>query len=56
MSTGVLALLALAPILTVFLFLVILRSPANRAMPLAFVVATVLALAVWKIKPVEVAA
>ncbi|MFZ5826437.1 MAG: L-lactate permease [Bacillota bacterium] len=56
MSTGLQALLALAPILTVFVFLVILRWPAKRAMPLAFVVVSVVALTVWQIKPVAVAA
>ncbi len=43
------SLLALAPIITVFFFLVILRWPAKKAMPLALVVATVLAAFVWKV-------
>ena len=42
-------LMALAPILTVFFFLVILRWPAKKAMPLALVVATILAFFVWQV-------
>lgn len=56
LSTGILALLAVAPIVTVFIFLVLLRWPAKRAMPLAFAVVTIVALAVWKIPTVNVAA
>ncbi len=41
------SLLALAPILTVFFFLVILRWPAKKAMPLALLVVTLLAYFVW---------
>jgi len=50
------ALLALLPILTVFVFLVILRWPATRAMPLAYVVTGALGYAVWKMPPVAIAA
>ncbi len=42
-------LMALAPILTVFFFLVILRWPAKKAMPLALVVVTTLAFFVWQV-------
>lgn len=49
MGAGILSLLALVPILTVLIFLVILRWPASRAMPLAFVVTAVVALTVWKV-------
>ncbi|MFZ5817609.1 MAG: L-lactate permease [Bacillota bacterium] len=56
MSLGLLALLAVSPIATVFVFLVLLRWPAKHAMPLAFVVASVLALSLWKVKPINVAA
>ena len=54
--SGVLAFLAVSPILTVFLFLVILRWPASRAMPLALVVAAVVSMTVWKVSGVQVAA
>ncbi len=56
MGLGVLSLLALVPILTVLLFLVILRWPASRAMPLAFVVTAAVALLVWKVPFNQVAA
>lgn len=49
-------LMALAPILTVFFFLVILRWPAKKAMPLALIVATILSFFVWNIKGVVIAA
>ncbi|WP_031479282.1 L-lactate permease [Maridesulfovibrio frigidus] len=44
-----LTLMALAPILTVFFFLVILRWPAKKAMPLALVVVTILAFFQWQV-------
>lgn len=50
------SLMALAPILTVFFFLVILRWPAKKAMPLALIVAAGLALTVWQVTPVIVGA
>lgn len=56
MNLGLLALLAMAPIATVFIFLVVLRWPAKRAMPLAFAVVTLVALFVWKVPSVRVAA
>jgi lactate permease len=49
MSNGVLALLSLLPIASVAIFLVALRWPASRAMPIAYVVCAVLALLVWKV-------
>jgi lactate permease len=49
-------LLALAPILTVFFFLVILRWPAKKAMPLALIVATILAFFVWQVSGTVIAA
>ncbi|MCB1088068.1 MAG: L-lactate permease, partial [Verrucomicrobiae bacterium] len=52
----VLSVLALLPIAVVALFLVALRWPAARAMPLSYLSAAVLALAVWKTPPVQVAA
>ncbi len=50
------SILALAPILTVFIFLVILRWPAKKAMPLALVVTSALALTVWQVPFVVVGA
>lgn len=50
------SLLALMPIITVFFFLVILRWPAKKAMPLALIVAAVLSLFVWKVPGTIVAA
>ncbi len=50
------AALAVVPILAVFLFLVLLRWPATRAMPLGYVITVGLALGVWKMPPVAVAA
>ena len=56
MSNGVLALLALMPILAVAILLVGLRWPASRAMPICYIVATLLALFVWQVPAVQVAA
>ncbi|MBU8905521.1 L-lactate permease [Desertibacillus haloalkaliphilus] len=56
MSIGVLSLLALVPILSVLLFLVILRWPAKRAMPIAFIVTVVIAMFVWDVPGNQVAA
>lgn len=53
MSNGVLALLSLLPIASVALFLVALRWPASRAMPIAYLVCASLALFVWQV-PVAV--
>ncbi len=50
------ALLALAPIATVFLFLVVLRWPAKIAMFIALVVTSLLSIAVWGTQPAAVAA
>jgi len=47
MNLGLLVFLALLPLATVALFLVILRWPAKYAMPLAYAVAVVVALAFW---------
>ncbi len=51
-----LALLAFLPIIVVGLFLVVLRWPASRAMPLSYVTAALLALFVWRVPVVQVAA
>lgn len=56
MSSEVLALLALLPIAAVALLLVGLRWPASRAMPVCYVVAVALALGVWQVPLVQVAA
>lgn len=56
MGIYTLSLLSLLPILTVALFLVILRWPAARAMPLSYLVAALLALFVWRVPAVQVAA
>jgi lactate permease len=50
-----LALLATLPIAVVGLFLVVLRWPASRAMPLSYLTAVVLAVFVWKVPAVQVA-
>lgn len=49
MNTGTLAILSLLPIISVAVFLVGLRWPASRAMPIAYLVAAGLALFIWQI-------
>ncbi|HJN44207.1 MAG: lactate permease [Acidobacteria bacterium] len=56
MGTMTLAFLSLLPIATVAIFLVLLRWPASRAMPLTYAVATVLALFVWQVPGMQVVA
>ena len=56
MGLYALSFLSLIPVITVAIFLVILRWPASRAMPLSYITATILALFVWKIPGVQVAA
>lgn len=56
MGTGTLALLATLPIVVVAIFLVWLRWPASRAMPLSYIVAVLLALFIWKVDFSQVAA
>ncbi len=56
MSLGFLVVLALLPLATVALFLVILRWPAKYAMPLAYGVAVLVALSFWGTQPNVVAA
>lgn len=48
MSNGILALLAVIPIATIFILMVGLRWPATRAMPVAFLVALALVFLVWE--------
>jgi len=49
MSNAILALLSLLPIVSVAVFLVLLKWPASRAMPICYVVAVLLALGVWQV-------
>ena len=51
-----LSLFAMSPIIVVGFLLVGLRWPAKRAMPLGFVVVVLVALFVWNVEPVAVAA
>jgi lactate permease len=55
-GTATLALLSLLPIAAVGLFLVGLRWPASRAMPLCYAVAVLLSAFVWKVAYVQIAA
>ena len=56
MNTSVLAVLSILPVLSVAVFLVGLRWPASRAMPLCYFVCAALALFIWKVPAVTVAA
>lgn len=56
MGTGMLAFLSLLPIIAVGIFLVGLRWPASKAMPISYVIAIGLALFVWKVPGANVAA
>ncbi|MBY0121393.1 L-lactate permease [Bacillus sp. S/N-304-OC-R1] len=56
MSTGMLSILSLLPIIAVGVFLVGLRWPASKAMPISYVIAVALALFVWKVPGANVAA
>jgi lactate permease len=47
---------ALTPILAVFLLLVLLRLPAVRAMPISLALTALLAMAIWRMPPVQVLA
>jgi lactate permease len=49
MELAVYCLLALAPILTVFLLLVIARRSAKQAMPVAYIVTSTIALFIWQV-------
>ncbi len=54
MSVGTLAVISLLPIATVGFFLVGLRWPASRAMPLSYLVAAGLALWIWKVPAIQI--
>ena len=56
MSAAFLSILSLLPIITVAMFLVVLRWPASRAMPLSYAVAFVMAYFVWEVPFLQVAA
>jgi len=56
MTTAMLAGLSLLPIVVVAVLMVILRWPASRVMPLSFLAAIALALGVWGVPAVQVAA
>ncbi|MEM9353405.1 MAG: L-lactate permease [Planctomycetota bacterium] len=56
MSVEVLALLSLLPIASVGVLLVLLKWPASRAMPVCYLVVAALALFVWDVPAVRVAA
>jgi lactate permease len=56
MSTAGLAVLSLLPILVVAVFMVGLRWPASRVMPMSYGTAVLLAVAVWGVPTVQVAA
>ncbi|MBS4192993.1 L-lactate permease [Bacillus sp. FJAT-49705] len=56
MSTGMLSLLSLLPIIAVGIFLVGLRWPASKAMPISYLIAVGLAIFVWKVPGANVAA
>ncbi|WP_078394239.1 L-lactate permease [Shouchella patagoniensis] len=49
MGTGWFSIIALTPILSVLLFLVILKWPAKRAMPIAFIITVIVAYFVWQV-------
>lgn len=50
MGIGTLSLIALLPIAAIFIFLVVLNWPANRAMPIALVVTALTAIFIWGTK------
>lgn len=56
MSIGTLAFLSLLPIISVAVFLVLLRWPASRAMPISYVVAGILAYFVWQVPGAKIMA
>jgi lactate permease len=56
MTPGVLALLSVLPIVVVAVFMVVLRWPASKVMPLSYVVAVALVMGIWGVPAVQVAA
>jgi lactate permease len=55
-NLAILSLLALAPLVTIGVLLVGFRWPARWAMPVGYVIVVAIALAVWKVDPVAIAA
>lgn len=55
-TAGIYALAAILPIISVMFFLVVLRWPATRAMPIAYVMTAASALYFWQVPAVHVAA
>lgn len=56
MSSSLLALFAFTPILVVGVLLVVLRWPASRAMPIAYLIVAGLAIGVWEVSGIQVLA
>jgi lactate permease len=56
MSLGILSAIALLPILSVFVLIVLFRWPATRAMPVAYLITILLALLVWDVPLRQIAA
>lgn len=54
--TIITTLVALTPVLAVFILLVLFRLPARRAMPISLLVTAVFALLIWRIPPLHVLA
>jgi lactate permease len=56
MQIALYSLLALLPILTAFFLLVVANRPATQAMPIAYLVTVAIALLVWKVPLLQIAA
>ena len=56
MQLAIYSFLALAPILTAFLLLVVANRPATQAMPVAYLVTAIIAMVIWKMPFIQVAA
>ena len=56
MQLAIYSLLALAPILTAFLLLVVANRPATQAMPVAYLVTAIIAIGIWKVPFIQIAA
>ncbi len=56
MQIALYSLLALLPILTAFFLLVVANRPATQAMPVAYLVTVVIALLVWEVPLLQIAA
>jgi lactate permease len=56
MPLALYSLLALAPILTAFLLLVVANRPATQAMPVAYLMTAIIAMLLWKVPFIQVVA